>query len=675
MIVGVRQVVDAPASYSANFDGRHDMALADLVHDGGASLGTAGINQFVGLGTHEWGLVRQADPISRSFMTWGPVVGARVAVVVSLVVVGTAAYVWATAQGISPRARSWCASLTAQCVAGGSVVPVIFVDLYAINTSFPMYAAGALLMCSAVAWLMRPIRRTARVAALVTLVLLVHWWAIVYTHYLLLVVPPLACVAICEYLVATDRSAALRSSLAGSAAVISSLAATGVGSFVAGFFGYTAAVAANDSYAWSPRSLRPFSVTFIDALLPQHGLGAGGGLAVGVILVTSLASYMSKLREVKAVGFLAIVALVFALAYRISERFWWRELGPSPAYVSWILFPFIVPAVVLGLGQLMARARGPWLVRPIVLAVVIVSVTLVRATTVDSNPTHAWRTSRGYTALDRSLGAIAFGVGSDFTGRAVFMPRLASPDTLDAEVTAPFAEAMTERIPLLNAHSHLQTPLFVDAMQSLLARASDPQRRAHLTLRSPDRRLLDLFGVRYVVTDSRAVSGYPPGRVDADLAALTKFASVVIHESNSYNDGSFSPTRQHRVDALSDALDLLRDADFDPETEVILAGQSLPRLVAAAQVRVVRTASGLRVRAKSAGTSLIVLPWEYSRCWKIAGGRTGDSTRLVLVDGVLLGVLFEREVDTSLSFRHQRVLGWRDCRLADLVDYRRLRGG
>jgi hypothetical protein len=77
-----------------------------------------------------------------------------------------------------------------------------------------------------------------------------------------------------------------------------------------------------------------------------------------------------------------------------------------------------------------------------------------------------------------------------------------------------------------------------------------------------------------------------------------------------------------------------------------------------------------RLRASSAGRSILILPIEFSRCLKIADA-AGGTPRLFRADLLLTGVLFERQLDVRNSF-HNGPFHNSSCRLDDLADSNRV---
>ena len=73
-----------------------------------------------------------------------------------------------------------------------------------------------------------------------------------------------------------------------------------------------------------------------------------------------------------------------------------------------------------------------------------------------------------------------------------------------------------------------------------------------------------------------------------------------------------------------------------------------------------------RLRASSAGRSILLLPVEFSRCLDISDA-AGGTPRLFGADLLLTGVLFERQLDARISF-HTGPFRNSRCRLDDLAD-------
>ena len=82
------------------------------------------------------------------------------------------------------------------------------------------------------------------------------------------------------------------------------------------------------------------------------------------------------------------------------------------------------------------------------------------------------------------------------------------------------------------------------------------------------------------------------------------------------------------------------------------------------QLSVIR--GGLHVSGRSDGTSLVVLPQEFSNCLRARDERV----RLVRADLILTGVIFSDSVDTDISLDFG--IFSPGCRRADLADVKQL---
>jgi hypothetical protein len=80
----------------------------------------------------------------------------------------------------------------------------------------------------------------------------------------------------------------------------------------------------------------------------------------------------------------------------------------------------------------------------------------------------------------------------------------------------------------------------------------------------------------------------------------------------------------------------------------------------------------LHVVARSSGRSLLIVPLEFSHCIDVEDRRLalgGTGPTLVRVDGLLTGVMFERDLDAVLAFRTGPLRN-PTCRWQDYQDVR-----
>jgi hypothetical protein len=200
-------------------------------------------------------------------------------------------------------------------------------------------------------------------------------------------------------------------------------------------------------------------------------------------------------------------------------------------------------------------------------------------------------------------------------------------------------------IPTLFEYNQIMSPAFFRTAVDLWARPGDKQMRNVIVLRRADARTLALFGVRFVVSDAPLPA---PFQLETSEATSSK-EMLYLSEVPDVNLGDYSPTEIQVVGTFRDALDTILKPGFDGRRTAILFNDEsrlLPaKLVPAANVQVVVEQGGLDVKASSADTSLLVLPFEFSNCLTIhLVGADGPMPRVVRTDGALTGVLFSKQV-------------------------------
>lgn len=218
-------------------------------------------------------------------------------------------------------------------------------------------------------------------------------------------------------------------------------------------------------------------------------------------------------------------------------------------------------------------------------------------------------------------------------------------------------------IPTLTQYSSLITPPYYLLLTDFLARPADQQVRSILVLSKPDERMLELWGVRFVIADYNPAIGQTviklpvPGQETERLIELTD-----------PNLGDYSPTEIVRVDNFHEGLATMHEAGFDGRRTFVTEQRWKGPFVAAGDVRLVYRKSGFSLHASSPGRSVLVLPIQYSRCWSVSG--TGDPV-LFRANLMQLGVSFSGRLDAALAFRFGPLFA-SDCRIADIRDMDRL---
>jgi hypothetical protein len=176
--------------------------------------------------------------------------------------------------------------------------------------------------------------------------------------------------------------------------------------------------------------------------------------------------------------------------------------------------------------------------------------------------------------------------------------------------------------------------------------------------------LLRALGVRFVLADgSLADAGIAHVMSEPGKAGAT----MQLYEIKDANRGQFSPAQVTWAADYAAAVRALR-ADADLDQRVVLLGptQRPPEFVAATQARLTVVRDGYRVAAVAPGTAMLLLPVQFSHCWRIENHGDGDAPRVVRANIVQTGILFKDSVDAMLRFDFQP---WRSsCRLEDAAD-------
>lgn len=221
-------------------------------------------------------------------------------------------------------------------------------------------------------------------------------------------------------------------------------------------------------------------------------------------------------------------------------------------------------------------------------------------------------------------------------------------------------------IPTLAEYSSIFSPALYAVARTFLAHPGDGMVRGILTFSRAKPRILRLLGVRFVIASSGLDT---PFRERARLK-WDNDRWLYLFELRGANIGDYAPTRSLQVSDFPQAMTLLADDGIDFR-QTVIAFQELPEPLVRptdSELRVDR--GGLKLRAQSTATSVLVLPFEYSHCLSVEG--TGaDRVRLFRANAVTLGVLFTGNVDVSISFLYGPFRN-ADCRYRDVEELRRL---
>jgi hypothetical protein len=182
-----------------------------------------------------------------------------------------------------------------------------------------------------------------------------------------------------------------------------------------------------------------------------------------------------------------------------------------------------------------------------------------------------------------------------------------------------------------------------------------------------DTRLLQALGVRFLITDVR------PGDPRLTLRARERAPAagpIYLYELAEPNLATYSPTRPIRATTFAEALALIRQQEDALRTAVVvfedLSGPFLP----ARDARLRMERDGFRITAESDGRSLLLLPLQFSRCFRMRPADPGGDlagARLLRANAIQTLLAFQGRLDARVRFEFG-LFGAAKCRLQDAQD-------
>jgi hypothetical protein len=179
--------------------------------------------------------------------------------------------------------------------------------------------------------------------------------------------------------------------------------------------------------------------------------------------------------------------------------------------------------------------------------------------------------------------------------------------------------------------------------------------------------ILRAMGVRFIITDLQ---------LRGDRARMTQVlplsggVALYLYELSDPNVAGFSPLK---LSGPISPAELLRRIAAEPavfESEAFVESPGAQALVPAERSRIVYERGGVQVTARSTGPSALVLPLQFSHCFRVQG-RQSDGIKVLRANLIHTLILFERELDIRLRWEFSF---WRNrgCRLRDAEDARAL---
>jgi hypothetical protein len=261
-------------------------------------------------------------------------------------------------------------------------------------------------------------------------------------------------------------------------------------------------------------------------------------------------------------------------------------------------------------------------------------------------------------------------------GRAIGQPIRGSVHfwTYNADIGFTIITLWANAVHTIDEYSQLVTPQALYALHALLQNNVTGMLNGFVPFAGTSWdmffKTLQLFGVRYYVADPggaalAAKAGYH-GFTFPRRPLIGEPGLWQIYELPQPNVGDYGPTEVVTAALAPDMVAAMRVENFDFTKQVVLSVRPPETLVPARDVRLSLIKGGFHLSGRSSGTSLVVLPQQFSNCLRARDERV----RIVRADLLMTGVIFSGEVDTDILFDYG--IFTPGCRRADLAEMRRL---
>lgn len=212
-------------------------------------------------------------------------------------------------------------------------------------------------------------------------------------------------------------------------------------------------------------------------------------------------------------------------------------------------------------------------------------------------------------------------------------------------------------VPMSYNYGHWVSPPMLALQAAAFYNPEDHIGRAAQVFREFRPNLARLLGVSLVVSDAPL-----PGEVKL-YQGVAVDQPVYIHSVADANLGQYSPTTTVVASSAKEILDRLLAPDFDGRQLAILERPVEKGLVPAERVSMtLNYGPRIHVEAYSPGTSLLVLPFEYSHCLQVGGN---GLEQIVPVNLAQIGLVVHGEVSLDIEYRYGLIKGT-ECRKKDL---------
>ncbi len=235
-------------------------------------------------------------------------------------------------------------------------------------------------------------------------------------------------------------------------------------------------------------------------------------------------------------------------------------------------------------------------------------------------------------------------------------------------------------VPTLDEYSELTTEQLYVMLHDLLARGDNQRTANRLPLYFLNRlgwlnsyvKVTQALGARFIVSGGplNISAILPSGTVRPDEVQFPIWwrpGNWHVYELPAPNTGDYSPTVLTKLDTAPEMLAKMASPDFDFRSDAVVTEEVNEKLVPLTEMRLSFERGAARVQGVSDGTSLVLLPLQYSHCLRISD----PAARLVRADLAMLGVIFKGRIDAEITDEFGTFTP--GCRSADIADISRLK--
>ena len=462
---------------------------------------------------------------------------------------------------------------------------------------------------------------------------------------------------------------------AGGAAVFAGL--------IFGLYGF-----AKPTFFWYEFYPRPGTLRDLSFFTAQHSRWPAW-IAYGVSFAGALHAALRGGVAMRAMarGFLAFVGVEFILTILIDQG--WK--GPRIGYIDIFLYPFYCVFAAHGVaaalgwvqthkGVAVGYSRAGMVVLCLLPWLVLIDywpAPLERPLVRNFNP-YVWPPAETpvsqFLAREIALrpgqpfrGRIASIAGSDFEPEWISAPLITQHNY---DVVNLFLSGNDHRlyglwyygIPTLLELNQFSSPFFHLVNARLLNAPGSKDLRSYETQSIVNDRIMALLGVRYLLSNKLLAN-----RTPVLHHRLVEGHDLYIYSLPDPNLSGYAVTQTRYASDAQRAINLLADPSLDPRKVAVLTeGMELPplTLVPVRRSTLVVERGGYRIDAETAGTSLLVLPLEYSHCLRADLTASGPvPPRLLRANLAMAAILFSGELKGTLKLRYGPLSS--GCRLED----------